>query len=119
MSEAPVKKKRKTKNEMLQGITLESAATERNVMSIQKQFSQSMASDCSEIVHSTNDPSKSVPLSTESSGIEYEIESSMIEQTFQFTEEISESNEDDGQEFLLQPVNRELLPVDLRYMMMH
>ena len=92
MSEAPVKKKRKTKNEMLQGITLESAATERNVMSIQKQFSQSMASDCSEIVHSTNDPSKS---STESSGIEYEIESSMIEQTFQFTEEISE---------LLQPV---------------
>jgi hypothetical protein len=115
---APVKKKRKTKNEMLQGITLELAATERNVMSIQKQFSQSIASDCSEIVHSTNDPSKSVPLSTESSGIEYE--SSMIEQTFQFTEEISESNEDDDeQEFLLQPVNRELLPVDLRYMMMH
>jgi hypothetical protein len=37
----------------------------------------------------------------------------MIEQTFQFTEEISESNEDDEQEFLLQPVDRELLPVDL------
>ena len=63
-----------------------------------------------EIVHSTNDPSKSY---TESSRIEYEIESSMIEQTFQFTEEISESNEDDEQEFLLQPVDRELLPVDL------
>ena len=44
MSEAPVKKK--TRKEMFQGIILESAVTEKNVMTIQKQFSQSTQTSC-------------------------------------------------------------------------
>jgi hypothetical protein len=46
MSEAPVKTKRKTRKEMLQGIIVESSVTERNVMTIQKQLSQSTQTAC-------------------------------------------------------------------------
>ena len=125
MSEAPQKKKRKTRKEMLQSIILESAVTERNVLTIQKQFSQS-AQTCtatsaalndsagSPTVNSTDGPSESVSLPTEPLGVEYEIECGMVEKTLLFTKKTNKSNEEDEQKFSLQPaVNKEFVAVDM------
>ncbi|XP_028417094.1 uncharacterized protein LOC114541355 [Dendronephthya gigantea] len=96
--EAQAKKRRKTRNEMVNEIIMESVATEQNVISIQKHFAESVLSTpqsnrpFSEIVHSSHDADEIHSLSSESSGEEI-IQCTKMEQTLQYMKEaINEDN---------------------------
>ena len=84
-------KGRKTRNEMVHNIIMESVATEQNVLSIQKHFSESLLSmpqsnpPCSEIANSLHNADEIVSVCSECSG-EKILEYTDMEQTLQYME---------------------------------